>query len=125
MAINTYLMLSIILIGIINLLIHDTRNQKRKPNNAVILQYLTSTRLSQPSLTCWARCRRCVEYFTRKLSSPCAIQDTGQDNAAELASFLDRLWCRTLLVNKLPKSNEVTSVPKSGIEENGVHLDGM
>ncbi|VDK33603.1 unnamed protein product [Taenia asiatica] len=47
----------------------------------------------------------------------------GQDNAAELASFLDRLWCRALLENKLPKSNEVTSVSKAGNEENGVHLD--
>ncbi|KAL5110316.1 Histone-lysine N-methyltransferase trithorax [Taenia crassiceps] len=98
-------------------------SQKRKPNNAVVLQYLTSTRLSQPSLTCWARCRRCVEYFTRKLSSPCIVQDCGQDSAAELAGFLDRLWCRALLANNLLKSNKTTSIPKAGNEGDGMHLD--
>ncbi|KAL5972073.1 Histone-lysine N-methyltransferase trithorax [Taenia solium] len=64
-----------------------------------------------------------VTNLPSSTASPCAIQDCGQDNAAELASFLDRLWCRALLENKLPKSNEVTSVSKAGNEENGVHLD--
>ncbi|VDM30823.1 unnamed protein product [Hydatigera taeniaeformis] len=97
-------------------------SQKRNPNNGVILQYLTSTRLSQPSLTCWARCRRCIEYFARKLSSPCAVQDCGEGDAAELAGFLDRLWCRVLLGTEFPKLNKVTFLPKAGDGENEVHL---
>ncbi|CDS42350.1 mixed lineage leukemia protein mll [Echinococcus multilocularis] len=98
-------------------------SHKRKPSNAVILQYLTSTRLSQPSLTCWARCRRCVEYFAYKLSSPSAIQGCSQDDAGELASFLDRLWCRASLVNKSPNLIKVTSAPKVANRENGVGPD--
>uniref|UniRef100_A0A5K3EYC8 SET domain-containing protein n=1 Tax=Mesocestoides corti TaxID=53468 RepID=A0A5K3EYC8_MESCO len=102
--------------------------KKKKLGNTAVLHYLNVNRLSKPSLTSWARGKRCIEFFSDQINTKCDILEIGQRDITQLATFLDVLWCRAVLINfpnpseisamvEPPEACQVSSMPQVSVEK--------